>query len=605
MNHVLKRLFSLNLAVAITISLSIGAFAVSETDAVEKTAALAAEHASQTTKQSEEYETIPESKVCDLSANQYVKFVPEHSGSYTFDARYVRNIQIFNSDWTEIAVDYNVEVENGKVYYIKSTKDSSFIIYPEQIDLVPGITISAWNDADSSAALSISKEWCDKNQAQQILIMMYRPNGQMLYYEMQTYGKENVEFALNISENESPILKVCATNEKYEAVCEAITCDLSTVLKPVDEYDFTLTNGQLVGEPWKVPYAVNEECTIPDQYTIYGLTAQKLDNDCVRVTLEYQAPAGMNVKAFNYPDGRKIDLLRKDQVSGNREKFVFDLMNKDIFESGRMCVGFYGGGKELDERQYIIFSSTDINKSTPIGEPWEVPYAVNQACTIADQYTIYGLTAQKLDNGYIRVTLEYQAPAGMMLDAFSPPNGDIFKIFRNEKTSGKRETFIYDLPIENLKQINFVTMKFFSEDKEENECQYVSAYATDIIGGNLVGNPWDVSYTLNQECTISDQYTIYGLSAQKIENGNIRMTLVYQAPAGMGVNAFNPPNGNVFAIYRDKKTSGSRETFFYNLRIDDLKRIDYLVMNFYGGGKEGNECQYVSVLASEILRGIA
>ena len=72
---------------------------------------------------------------------------------------------------------------------------------------------------------------------------------------------------------------------------------------------------------------------------------------------------------------------------------------------------------------------------------------------------VHNFTAQKLDNGYIRFTMECSAPAGMPFSIFNPPNGNLFKLI-SSLTTGARQTIVYDLPEEDVRAAGEITMYF-------------------------------------------------------------------------------------------------------------------------------------------------
>ena len=55
-------------------------------------------------------------------------------------------------------------------------------------------------------------------------------------------------------------------------------------------------------------------------------------------------------------------------------------------------------------------------------------------------------------------------------------------------------------------------------------------------------------------------------------------------------------------LYGDR-TTGSRETFSYDVAYNDLKKCSTVTMKFFGGGMSEEECQYVFAPSSAILAG--
>lgn len=83
-------------------------------------------------------------------------------------------------------------------------------------------------------------------------------------------------------------------------------------------------------------------------------------------------------------------------------------------------------------------------------------------------YSIHAYTSQKLDNGDVRLTLDYTAPAGMMILAFSPPNGEFFKLSL-VPSKGGREQQSFDITSDELKalrKVQVLTINFFFNDND-------------------------------------------------------------------------------------------------------------------------------------------
>ena len=76
-----------------------------------------------------------------------------------------------------------------------------------------------------------------------------------------------------------------------------------------------------------------------------------------------------------------------------------------------------------------------------------------------------GLTAQLLDNGYMRFTLEYTCSAEMPCSVFNPPNGDVFML-HGRISSGERETQSFDIKEEDVRAVDSITTNFVRADDD-------------------------------------------------------------------------------------------------------------------------------------------
>ena len=229
------------------------------------------------------------------------------------------------------------------------------------------------------------------------------------------------------------------------------------------------------------------------------------------------------------------------------------------------------------------YENNALTIGKPIGSSWSVPYRVKTDCVIPESYSFYSLTAQQLDTGYIRMTLDFEAPAGMYIDAFNPPEGSLFMLF-GDRTSGQRETFTYDLSYEDLLQCGDedVVMKIFGGGKEENECQYVMASAKDIISGydaSKAPKLQDVPFASTDELTDSS-VEIHSYRYEKLENGDYRFYLKLTATKGMETFLFDPPNGDLISE-RFYKATGRPQYYVFEISAADIAAVDGVTFNTY------------------------
>lgn len=103
-------------------------------------------------------------------------------------------------------------------------------------------------------------------------------------------------------------------------------------------------------------------------------------------------------------------------------------------------------------------SSITLTDGNPVGEAKSIQWNENNMLQTGS-FTVHSFTAQALDNGYIRFSLDCTARAGMPFSVFNPPNGDLFMLI-GSNTSGQRETLTYDLKAEDVQSVEMVTMRF-------------------------------------------------------------------------------------------------------------------------------------------------
>lgn len=227
------------------------------------------------------------------------------------------------------------------------------------------------------------------------------------------------------------------------------------------------------------------------------------------------------------------------------------------------------------------FENNALTDGTPIGSSWSVAYDVGSDCSIVESYTIYGLSAQQLDNGYIRVTLDYEAPPGLYVNAFNPPKGDLFMLYGN-MTTGSRETFSYDVAYNTLKNCDGVTMKFFGGGMNEAECQYVFASTAAIIAG------YDESQA--PQLRTVDYFTVDQLSSSSVvvdsyqyevlDSGDYRFYLTLTATEGMHTCLFDPPDGDLIKTFLDEAT-GVQQSYTFDIAASMLSSVDTIMFNVF------------------------
>ena len=104
-----------------------------------------------------------------------------------------------------------------------------------------------------------------------------------------------------------------------------------------------------------------------------------------------------------------------------------------------------------------------ITDGKPVGDTANIQHSVGSELKTGT-LEVHSFTWQKLDNGYIRFTMELTTREGMPFSVFNPPNGDLF-MFIGGPTTGEKQTIIYDISAEDVQSAGEITMIFnFSDD---------------------------------------------------------------------------------------------------------------------------------------------
>lgn len=107
-------------------------------------------------------------------------------------------------------------------------------------------------------------------------------------------------------------------------------------------------------------------------------------------------------------------------------------------------------------------SAPILTDGTPVGKVKTLRWTDSNQLQ-AGSYKIHSYTAQTLDNGYIRFTIEYTAPKNLRMVAFNPPDGALFKLF-GSYTSDARESQSFDLKEADVRAVKMFSVSFSAGD---------------------------------------------------------------------------------------------------------------------------------------------
>ena len=234
--------------------------------------------------------------------------------------------------------------------------------------------------------------------------------------------------------------------------------------------EIQLTDGKPVGKPEAVAYSSNGS-----DVDFISFAAQKLDNGYTRFTLEYKASKAWNISVFNPPNGDVFMLLSSCSEAEKPQALVFDLSEEDLQAVSSVTVMFYrdeenrcfaffqtNAGAEAQGGQRQSEDTIPLTEGKPTGDPKKVTYSTSGS----GEVKAASFTAQKLDNGYTRFTLEYTTSKAWNISVFNPPNGDVFMKLGKGGGTGSTEKLIFDLSAEELRSTNDVTINFYLSDTD-------------------------------------------------------------------------------------------------------------------------------------------
>ena len=199
-------------------------------------------------------------------------------------------------------------------------------------------------------------------------------------------------------------------------------------------------------------------------------SAETLDNGDVRLSITFQAPEGMGVYMFGIPSKgvQWTDLFTRDErTTGDVESCTVTVQKATMEELDGVYFACYRDGDDYAYGGYL-YKNNLKTAGTPTGTVKDLQYGID------GQATVYSATAQLLDNGYVRYTVEFTAPAGRFISFFDPPNGDRFMRVRYLKTTGQREILEVDIPLEDNNAISAITMKFYDGYSDEGDWAFLT-----------------------------------------------------------------------------------------------------------------------------------
>lgn len=102
-----------------------------------------------------------------------------------------------------------------------------------------------------------------------------------------------------------------------------------------------------------------------------------------------------------------------------------------------------------------------------------------------------------------------------------------------------------------------------------------------LSNGTPLGGPYKLEYSTKNELQ-SGKVEIHSLTVQKLNNSYLRFSFSYTAPAGYGISAFSPPNGQFYMVIPKNPTRSGSDTVQFEIHEDDFLASAYFTMKFFG-----------------------
>lgn len=328
-----------------------------------------------------------------------------------------------------------------------------------------------------------------------------------------------------------------------------------------------------VGEPWEVPYlttsGLRTSCV-----EICSLTAQKTSDGSTRFTLDYNAPAGWEILAFDSEGGNPLALDSMSETSGTRERRALTLTPEQV-ESIKEASFYFRSDRDETEHFSVFFfpengfQYTDsyyedeeaysglLTDGQTVGEKREAYCEVMDRLP-GEESAVHGLTVQDLDNGYTRLVLDYTLPLGCEISIFDSSGKGCFQGYAAH-TPGGRAELAFDLNPRIMSDCSDICVRFQLADVSATVA--LRPHQPPRLSGRPVGEPWDVEFEVEDHLALGGG-EIHRLSAQKLDNGKTRYTLEYTLPARYEVFIFDAPDAKRLSLSAPQTTGGRAELLF-------------------------------------------
>lgn len=338
--------------------------------------------------------------------------------------------------------------------------------------------------------------------------------------------------------------------------------------------------------------------TVTNQTTDTVDLADLHDDFMVQLTYDNGYQYSTNADVYSvFESGSNLKMVRRNGSSGHdiavsplttADVAVYIPCAKQIVEnpSKPLKVTFiskYSGNEsyEFTFDRTATVSATSMT-SQNIQEKRIYPYLWQENRLNKMEVEIHEFYITKLDNGKFRHNVTFTASEGMMVFATDVTNGELFVNERKGVTTGKQETYMFDVDPSVLNQGNGIAVGFCTKD----ETEYFFA-VTDMntqCATKTNGNP--VGTAKNQPYTVNGNVQVHSLTTQMLDNGCIRFTVDCTVPAGRTFSFFDPPNGDLFMRLSQNPTSGNRETLVIDINQEDAKAVESISMKFFETGEE-------------------
>jgi len=243
-----------------------------------------------------------------------------------------------------------------------------------------------------------------------------------------------------------------------------------------------------------------------------------------------------------------------ESLSGQENVFSFQIPKETV--SGLDSIFIEIGSPETGKRSIRLEPPFRVRKTpgTPIEEPVQTGYAVENKMT-SGNYEIHDITAQRLDNGYVRFNFDLTLSDN--IHAYIQANTDIHDTNASYPLSvfystGERQLVSVDIPEKQLKEINYLFLYLAANNNDRNSALIWVPHSSISAAADTASQSQEIPLNCYLSQTVDEaQYQLHGCTARILANGNVRYMLRCTLPGG------------VLCRFFDSMTDGSKVTAWY------------------------------------------
>lgn len=288
--------------------------------------------------------------------------------------------------------------------------------------------------------------------------------------------------------------------------------------------------------------------------------------DRYRFSVEYTAVEGLKVEGLlETPDADLFLWDEKITTTGERETLEFEIA-KDIFASGEyMEVCFTADSGEWVAANFTFPMRVRKTAGQPLEEPYRPGYILpnNWSAGFAEVHDCF---IQRLDNGFVRYTLDLSAPIGCFVSilGISGSGEELLDQFLSCQT---RQQFVFDIPGSTLAQTKGLSVLLGVPRGRSQHFEIPSGFFSASTEGTPVSDPVELEFYTSGRAN-PEQFQVLGCTAQLLDNGFYRYTVEVNTLENTRCSLFDPPDGDTFFYSFVTGAEAGNHTFCFDVEAE-------------------------------------